>query len=64
MLITRIILKNWRNFRQVDAPFRERTYLLGPNAAGKSNLLGNRDFVSNAIFCAWDQAKLIEYLGQ
>ncbi|MBA3477415.1 MAG: AAA family ATPase [Lautropia sp.] len=39
MLVTRLILKNWRNFREVDVPMRERTYLLGANAAGKSNLL-------------------------
>jgi predicted ATPase len=39
MYVTRLKLKNWRNFRQVDVPLRERTFLLGPNAAGKSNLL-------------------------
>src|SRR5271166_2040208 len=39
MLATRLILKNWRNFRDVDAPLRETTYLLGANATGKSNLL-------------------------
>ncbi|SCX72271.1 Predicted ATPase [Pseudomonas sp. NFACC32-1] len=39
MIVTHLILKNWRNFRSVDIPLRERTYLLGANAAGKSNLL-------------------------
>ena len=39
MLITRIRLKNWRNFRDLDVPLREVSYVLGPNAAGKSNLL-------------------------
>jgi predicted ATPase len=39
MKITRLVLKNWRNFRQVDIPLSERTYLIGPNASGKSNLL-------------------------
>lgn len=39
MIVTHLILKNWRNFRNVDIPLRERTYLLGANAAGKSNLL-------------------------
>jgi predicted ATPase len=39
MLVTRLILKNWRNFREVDIPLRDRTYLLGANASGKSNLL-------------------------
>jgi hypothetical protein len=39
MLVQKLILKNWRNFREVDVPFRETTYLLGANATGKSNLL-------------------------
>ena len=39
MLVQRIALKNWRNFRDVDVPFRDNTYLLGANATGKSNLL-------------------------
>ncbi|MGI4849940.1 MAG: AAA family ATPase [Janthinobacterium lividum] len=38
MVITRIKLKNWRNFRSIDIPLREVTYLLGPNASGKSNV--------------------------
>lgn len=39
MFITHIKLKNWRNFRSLDVPLRDVTYLLGPNASGKSNLL-------------------------
>lgn len=39
MLISRMILKNWRNFRVLDVQLRETTYILGPNASGKSNLL-------------------------
>ena len=39
MIITRLILKNWRNFLEADIPFSDRTYLLGANASGKSNLL-------------------------
>lgn len=39
MIITHLNLKNWRNFRDVDVPLRDRTYLLGANASGKSNLL-------------------------
>ena len=39
MLITRLELKNWRNFRTVDVALRERVYVIGPNASGKSNLL-------------------------
>jgi predicted ATPase len=39
MFVTRIKLKNWRNFRQADVALRDRTYLIGPNASGKSNFL-------------------------
>ena len=39
MLITRLRLKNWRNFKKVDIALRERVYVIGPNASGKSNLL-------------------------
>lgn len=39
MLITRLKLKNWRNFAHVDLRLRDVVYIIGPNAAGKSNLL-------------------------
>jgi len=39
MLVTRLALKNWRNFRDIDVSFTETTYILGANASGKSNLL-------------------------
>lgn len=39
MLITRLALKNWRNFKKIDVHLRDRVYVIGPNASGKSNLL-------------------------
>ena len=39
MLVSRLRLRNWRNFRELDIPLRDTTYLLGANATGKSNLL-------------------------
>jgi predicted ATPase len=39
MHFKRLILKNWRNFLNVDLPIGERLFLTGPNASGKSNLL-------------------------
>lgn len=39
MIVSHIIVKNWRNFRAVDVDLRERQFIVGPNAAGKSNLL-------------------------
>lgn len=39
MLLSHIRLKNWRNFQVLDVPLQHVTYVLGPNASGKSNLL-------------------------
>jgi predicted ATPase len=39
MIVSRLILKNWRNFRSVDVRLGPRVFLVGPNASGKSNLL-------------------------
>src|SRR4030042_6217455 len=39
MIISHIALKNWRNFREVDIDLRNRAFLVGPNASGKSNFL-------------------------
>ncbi|MDR1648665.1 MAG: AAA family ATPase [Synergistaceae bacterium] len=39
MLVTNLKLKNWKNFLKADVSLSERTYLLGANASGKSNLL-------------------------
>jgi predicted ATPase len=39
MFVTRLILKNWRNFRSVDVELGLRVFVAGPNASGKSNLL-------------------------
>ncbi|MBN2191652.1 MAG: AAA family ATPase [Polyangiaceae bacterium] len=39
MFVTHLAAKNWRNFKAVEFELRERQFLVGPNAAGKSNLL-------------------------
>lgn len=39
MFIKSVKLKNWRNFRQADAQLADVSYILGANAAGKSNFL-------------------------
>lgn len=36
---THLHLENWRNFTAVDTAIQRRTFLVGPNASGKSNLL-------------------------
>jgi predicted ATPase len=39
VIITRLKLKNWRNFKNLEIPLGPRTYIIGANATGKSNLL-------------------------
>ncbi len=39
MIISRIILKNWRNFQNVDVELGNRAFVVGANASGKSNFL-------------------------
>ncbi len=39
MIVKHLTIKNWRNFQKVDVDLRERQFVLGPNASGKSNLL-------------------------
>lgn len=39
MLIAKLKLQNWRNFKKIEVALRDRVYVVGPNAAGKSNLL-------------------------
>jgi predicted ATPase len=40
MIVSRLKLKNWRNFQLIDdIPLRQRQFIVGPNASGKSNLL-------------------------
>ncbi len=32
-------IENWKNFRKADVPIQRRAFVVGPNAAGKSNFL-------------------------
>jgi predicted ATPase len=36
---TRVLLRNWRNFRDAQVAVQRRAFVIGPNASGKSNLL-------------------------
>lgn len=49
MIINRLIAKNWRNFQQINAPLRERQFIVGPNASGKSNLLDIFRFLRDIV---------------
>lgn len=39
MIVTYLRIKNWRNFKSAEINLKNRAFLIGPNASGKSNLL-------------------------
>src|SRR5271165_863496 len=39
MIVTKLVVQNWRNFREVNIKLAQRVFVAGPNASGKSNLL-------------------------
>ena len=49
MIVSRIRLRNWRNFREVDTDLSDRAFLLGPNASGKSNFLDVFRFLRDIV---------------
>ena len=49
MIVKRLIVKNWRNFQHADVLLRERQFIVGPNASGKSNLLDIFRFLRDIV---------------
>lgn len=49
MRLTRLELRNWRNFQHAELALEPRTFLVGPNAAGKSNLLDAIRFLHDIV---------------
>lgn len=47
MRLTRLQLRNWRNFKQLDVELGSRLFVVGPNASGKSNLLDALRFLAD-----------------
>jgi predicted ATPase len=39
MIVSKVSLKNWRNFRTAEVSLGNRAFFVGPNASGKSNFL-------------------------
>jgi predicted ATPase len=46
---THLHLENWRNFSRVDTELQARVFMVGPNAAGKSNLLDVFRFLHDLV---------------
>jgi predicted ATPase len=49
MSFIKLHLANWRNFASVDVRLQNRVFVIGPNAAGKSNLLDAFRFLHDLV---------------
>jgi len=63
MFISRITLKNWRNFLSADVPLSERMFIVGPNASGKSNFLDAFKFLGEIAKAGGGLQKAVEERG-
>lgn len=63
MRITHVSASNWRNFKSLDFPIRDRLFIVGPNAAGKSNLLDLFRFLGDVAAPAGGLAAAIDRRG-
>lgn len=45
MTITHLRLQNWKNFGKADVALRERIFMIGPDARGKSSYLDAMRFL-------------------
>lgn len=61
MYISRLRLRNWKNFKSADIHLADRAFVIGPNAAGKSNLLDAfrflRDVANDGLRKAMDGSR-------
>lgn len=56
MHFSRIKLRNWKNFKNVEAPLQLRVFVIGPNASGKSNLLDAFRFLRDVALDGLEKA--------
>jgi predicted ATPase len=59
----RIRLSNWRNFKSVDVALRDRMFVAGPNASGKTNLLDALRFLHDIATPGGSLARALEARG-
>jgi predicted ATPase len=49
MIVSRIKLKNWKNFKEADIELDYRAFIVGANASGKSNLIDVVRFLRDIV---------------
>jgi len=55
-LLTKVILKNYKSIAGCDVALGPLTFLVGPNAAGKSNFLDALRFVADSLRASLEHA--------
>jgi len=60
MRFAKIELRNWKNFTSVIVPLAGRTFIVGPNASGKSNFLDAFRLLRDLVLEGGGLAKAIE----
>ena len=63
MLVSNIVLQNWRNFAHADVRLLNRTFVIGPNASGKSNFLDSLRFLQDVAKQGGGLQKSLESRG-
>ena len=56
LLVTRVVLKNYKSIAACSVVLRSLTFLVGPNGAGKSNFLDALRFVAESLNTSLDHA--------
>lgn len=63
MILSHLSLKNWRNFLSINVNLRERAFIVGPNASGKSNLLDAVKFLRDICGAGGGLQKAVQDRG-
>ena len=63
MEFSHVHIKNWKNFRDLSFDVGHRLFIVGPNAAGKSNLLDVFRFLGDIVAPGGGMAQAVEQRG-